>query len=341
VSPRPYVRWHAFALAFLIASAGLLDAAGLAVGVGAASMLWLLSMHLKYLRDVRATTSWVPEHREKLDRDVSFVPLLTIVPATLFAALVLFGRLDPIEGKDAIRGIAIALAPTAAVVWGSSLVDWYLILPRISGQLGPRPCRAAEEEEWFPFPWTWKEVTRWWYIHRAVAALAFHLGSSAAIAAAVVSLTGFELLGHAVAGFVMLMFGAYALLAVLRGSTLAKEVAQAGHAKGIVGQTVTVERRAGQRHPLQFWRKLPALEMDGRRRLVIDVALESIQLADVRPRESARPSTPLRFEKNFDSVRLADVDAIRQANSKFSGCSDRCSGINWYCIENPRCFDPK
>ncbi|HSC21400.1 MAG TPA: hypothetical protein VLC07_06695, partial [Solirubrobacterales bacterium] len=156
----------------------------------------------------------------------------------------------------------------------------------------------------------------------------------------IVSLTGFEFLGHAGAGFVMLMFGAYALLAVVRGSTLAKEITQAGHAKGIVGQTVAVERRAGKRHPLQFWRHLPAMEIDGRR-LVVDVALESIQLADVGPREPARPSTPLRFEKDFDSVWLTDVDAIRQANLKFSGCRGRCSGINWYCIENPHCFRPK
>jgi hypothetical protein len=25
----------------------------------------------------------------------------------------------------------------------------------------------------------------------------------------------------------------------------------------------------------------------------------------------------------------------------FSGCKGGCSGINWYCIENPRCFAPK
>jgi hypothetical protein len=340
MSPLPYVRGQVVVLALLIALAGLFDAALPAVCVGVASMLWLLALHLKYLHDLGATTSWVPDHREKLDRVVSFDPLFTLVPATVLAALFLSGRLQPIVDVAAIHGAAIALVPTAAVIWGSSLVDWYLILPRISGQFGHRPCRAAEEEEHFPFPYTWKEVTRWWYIHRAIAALIFHLGLSAAIAAVFVTLTGFEFLGHAVAGFVMLMFGAYALLAVLRGSTLAKEVAQAGHTKGIVGQTVTVERRAGGRHSLQFWRKLPALEIDGRR-LVVDVALESIQLVRVAPREQPEPQAPLRFEKDFDSVPLADVDAIRQANSKFCGCSGRCSGINWYCIENPRCFDPK
>ncbi|HSC21980.1 MAG TPA: hypothetical protein VLC07_09650, partial [Solirubrobacterales bacterium] len=134
-------------------------------------MFWLLAMHVKYLRDVAATTAWIPDHREKLDRVVTFDPLFTVIPATILGVLFLSGRLHPISGIAAVHGAAIVLAPTAAVIWGSSLVDWYLILPRISGQLGPRPCRASEEEAWLPFPYTWKEVTRWWYIHRAVAAL--------------------------------------------------------------------------------------------------------------------------------------------------------------------------
>lgn len=340
MSPLPYVRGQAIVLAILIAVAGLFDGALVAVCVGAAAMLWLVAMRFKYRRDLAATTSWVPDHRTKLDHVVAFDPLVTILPATVAALLFLLGVLPPIVDVGTVYGAAVVLAPTAAVIWGSSLIDWYLILPRISGQLGYRPCRAAEEEEWFPFPYTWKEVTRWWYIHRAVGTLVFHLGLSAAIAAVVVSATGFDFLGHAVAGFVMLMFGAYAILAVARGSILAREVGQMGHAKGIVGQTVTVERRAGRRHPVQLWRMLPAIEIDGRR-LVVDVALESIQLAQVEPREKATLPSPLRFDKDFDSLRLADVDAIRQANSKFSGCGGRCSGINWYCIENPNCFKPK
>lgn len=83
-------------------------------------MLWLLAMHLKYLHDLAATTSWVPAHREKLDRVVAFSPLFTVVPATVFATLVLSGRLQPIVGVAAVHGAASALAPAAAVIWGSS-----------------------------------------------------------------------------------------------------------------------------------------------------------------------------------------------------------------------------
>ena len=324
----------------MIAVAGLFDASLLAVCVGIAALLWLSAMHLKYLHDLRVTDSVLPPHRKRLDRVVSRDPLMVVVPATLFSSLFLFGVLDPISDRAAVYGAASALALTALAVWGSSLVDWYLILPRISGQLGHRPCRAAEEEEWFPFPYTWKEVTRWWYIHRVAVALAFRLGLSAAIAAVLAALTGFEVLARAAAGLVMLMFGAYAVLAMIRGSTLAKEIGQAGHAKGIVGQTVTVDRRPGRRRLRNLWRKASALQIVGLY-LVIDVALESIQLAEVESREKADLPPRTRFEKNFESVPLANVDAIRQGKPQFTGCRGRCSGINWYCIENPHCFHPK
>jgi hypothetical protein len=339
VSPRPHVRRQVAALAGLIAVAAAFDAAVLAVWVGVVSMLWLLTMHVKYLRDVAATTSWVPEHREELDRVVAFDPLFTIVPATAFAALFLSGRVQPID-VPLVHGVASALAPTAAVIWGSSLVDWYLILPRISGQLGHRPCRTAAEEEWFPFPETWREVTRWWYIHRATGTLAFRLGLIFAAGALATSLSDLGLLARLFGWTITFAFGGYAIVTIWRGFTLARQVKQAGHVKGIVGQTVTVERRAGERHPWFFWRELSALQFDGRY-YVVDVALESIQLVRVEPREEEDLTELPRFEKEVDSLELSDVGALRQGQPKFSGCRGRCSGVNWYCIENPRCFDPK
>lgn len=332
MSPLPYVRMQVFGLAGLIAIAALFDAATLAVCCGVAALSWLVILHAKYLRDVRHMGADIPPHRQRLDRVVLGDGLVTLLSATLFAAVFLFGSANPLEGHAAVHDAALALAPTAVVVWGSSLVDWYLILPRVSGQLGARPCRAALEEEWFPFPSTWKEVTRWWYIHRVIGTLAFRLGLAAAIAAVAAELTGLDLLAKVIASAAMLLFGGYAAM------TLARGVNQAGHAKAIVGQTIQVDRRAERRRWWQPWRKFEALQLDGRR-YVVDVALESVQLADVGPRESEDP--PSRFEKDFDYVPLADIDAIHQASPKFSGCKGRCSGINWYCIENPRCFDPK
>jgi hypothetical protein len=340
MSPIPYVRGQVVALAILIASAGLFDAALLGACCGAAALGWLLLLWKKYRRDLAGAAADVPSHRVRLDRVVGGDALAVLLPATLLAVLFATDVVHPLAGHDAARSAIAALVLAAPVVWGSSLFDWYLILPRISGQLGYRPCRASEEEEAFAFPSTWKEVTRWWYIHRVAGTLAFRLGLSASIAVVIGAVTGLELLARATAWIVMLMFGAYAVITLIRGATLAKQVGQGGHVKGIVGQTVTVERRAGKRRRWQPWRKLPALQVDGRR-YVVDVALESIQLADVEPREAAELPKPFRFEKDFDWVPISEVNAIRQAKPKFSGCKDRCSGINWYCIENPRCFEPK
>jgi len=71
---------------------------------------------------------------------------------------------------------AVLLGVTAAIILLSSLIDWYVILPRISGLLGIRPCREPDTD--FPRrPQTWREVTRWWYIHRIIAALALRSAS--------------------------------------------------------------------------------------------------------------------------------------------------------------------
>lgn len=341
MSPIPYVRAQVIVLAILIAGAGAFDAAEIAASGGLAALVWLLGLREKYRWDlVRVGATSVPAHRARLDRVVARDALVTVLPATLFAALFATGIAHPLSGHDAVHGATLALALAAIVVWGSSLVDWYLILPRISGQLGYRPCRASEEEESFPFPWTWKEVTRWWYVHRIAGTLAFRLGLSAAIAAVLLAVTGLELVAHAAAWIVMLMFGAYAVMALIRGGILAKQVGQGGHVKGIVGQTVTIERRAGRRSWLRPWRRVNALRIDGRH-YIVDVALESIQLANVEPREVAELPERVDFEDDFDSVPIAEVDAIRQASPKFSGCRGRCSGVNWYCIENPDCFRPK
>jgi hypothetical protein len=266
--------------------------------------------------------------------------LLALLLALAVCGAFALDPLAPAHWRDIVGQSLQAFAIGWTLVYASSLVDWYVILPRITGQLGFRPCRAGEEDEDFRFPSTWREVTRWWYIHRIIAALAFRGGLSAAAATAATAATGFEFLGHAVAGTVLLAFGAYAIPAVVKGAREARQVGQAGHPKGHVGQTVKVERRLDRGALRGLGRSRPALAIEGTR-LVIDTALESIQLADVIDREAAVLPRPIRFEKNFDSVPLADADAIHQARPKFSGCHDRCSGINWYCIENPRCFQPK
>jgi hypothetical protein len=76
-------------------------------------------------------------------------------------ALVFPSKLLRLASEDqAVKTFPPEVAAAASVRRCIGRRDFSRILPRISGQLGYRPCRASEEEESFTFPWTWKEVTR-------------------------------------------------------------------------------------------------------------------------------------------------------------------------------------
>jgi hypothetical protein len=334
VSPIPYVRGQVIVLGILIAGAGLFDAALLGACCGIAAFAWVLLMRGKYRWDLARTDAAVPPHRARLDRVVAGDTLVTLLPATLFAALFALDLAHPLDGQIAVRGAIAALAITVTVMWASSLFDWYLILPRVSGQLGPRPCRSASQVAEFPFPGSWKEVTRWWYIHRVTAAFAFRVGVSTALAVVIGEISGLQREARWFAGVAMLLFSSYAFSALWHG------VSQAGHANAIVGQTVRVARRNGKRRKLPPFTKLPPLRLAGRY-YVVDVAIESVQLVKVLPHEAENLPEPEKFERHPQSVPLPDIDAIQPAKPRFSGCEGRCSGINWYCIDNPRCFKVK
>lgn len=335
MSPIPYVRGQVVALAILVTGAGLFGDAKLGACCGLAALAWLLLLREKYLWDLtRTQSSTLPPHRARLDRVVAGDALLTLIPASLLAALFDTGAVRPLSDHGAVHGAIAALVVAATVIWASSLFDWYLILPRVSGQLGYRPCRSASEVAEFFFPSTWKEVTRWWYIHRIVAAFVFRVGLSTALAVIIGEVSGLHQEARWFAGVAMLLFLSYGFSALWYG------VSQAGHAKAIVGQTVGVERRAGKRRKLPPFRKLPSLAFDGRY-YVVDVSIESVQLVEVEPHEAELLPQPEKFTRHPRSVMLPNADAIYPTTPEFCGCEGRCSGVNWYCIENPRCFEVK
>lgn len=338
MSPLPHVRRQIVALAALAVLGGILGGGAITGACALAALLWMALLRRRYRVDVGDAEA--PPHRARLDRVVLGDGVAALVPALVVCVAALAHPLHPAHWLQVACSALVALSLGATAIYGSSLVDWYLILPRISGQLDYRPCRAGDEDERFRFPETWREVTRWWYIHRVAATVAFRFSLSAAIAFVLVGISGLEIVGKVGAGIVMLTFGAYAVTAIARGTVLSKQVGQSGHVKGTVGQTVTVARPEERRRRFPLWGTLAPLAIAGRH-YVVDVALESVQLAPVARREADELPCPLRFERDVDSVPLGDVGAIRQAEEKFVGCRGRCSGINWYCIENPRCFQVK
>jgi hypothetical protein len=325
------------ALAILGTSTAGLSAAG-AVSLG----VWLLAR--KYRSDLAAPAATrVPEHRARLDQIVTAdarVALGIGLALNGFAA-----TLGPevIDVSWAVRSVALAVTVVWALVYLSSLVDWYVILPRVSGQLGARSCRAPWETGWATFPHTWRETTRWWHIHRIVAAFGFTFGLSYAISLGLAGLIELQFGERLVAAAAMGGFAAYR-------KAIPGAIAQAGHPQLIVGQTVSLRETRRKvlwqigrgRIALRFpsWKREPVGGRRGRE-YVMDVAIESVQVVLAAPREKPGALAELGYARYPRKVQLRDIAGADPAKKAFDGCRESCSGINWYCIENPECFRPK
>jgi hypothetical protein len=292
---------------------------------------------------VLAARAEIPAHRERLDRIVAG-DLRAALGVGLAVAVVMVGFNDrPIDAGLA-RATPLLVAIAGASVYLSSLFDWYIIVPRMSGMLGARPCRR--EPAYHPrWPKSWRETTRWWYVHRIVAALVLRFGLAYALTLTVekyLSLPGGATIVTAAS------LGAFAAYV----AAVPRAVLQAGHPTMIVGHTIRrvegtrVPRRIGWRsHSFALpLRKRVDTSRSGPREYVYDVALEGVELVRASERESHVPRSDggtIDYEREPIKIPLKSVDDCEPADTPFRGCENHCSGINWYCIENPRCFEPK
>lgn len=332
-------------LAVLLVATAVLDSgvAALACSFATGLIAWILRG--RYRGDVLIAHIEVPPHRERLDLIVAGDVRGAVATGAVAGGLLLgFGVHRPDAGLAPITPLFLAIV--AAGVLLSSLVDWYVILPRVSGLLGARPCRHPERDH-LRFPRTWRETTRWWYIHRIMAALILRFGLSYAIARTVVHHVSLPGGTSIVAASVTALFASY-----LWASGAA--VWEAGHVTLILGRTVRrhrVQRTA--RAVTIFGRQLPlplpkrrVIGGLGAREYVYDVALESVQLVPVTDRERRVPrdeNEGVIYERHPRKLAVRDVRASEPAPARepYHGCRTTCAGINWYCIENPRCFATK
>ncbi len=345
MSPEPYVRGQAWVLGFLLVATAVLASAIAVLVCSVISGLVAWTLYLRYRGDLLAAGVEPPRHRERLDLIVS-----GDVRAALIVGMIVSALLTGFPTNRPDLGIApatlIILAFTAAGILLSSLVDWYVILPRVSGLLGIRPCREPDRDH--PrFPRTWRETTRWWYIHRIAAALILRFGLSYAVVITAAHHTavpyGASLVGGAAVG------GLAAYIAAVP-----RAVWQAGHPSLILGRTV--RRRQVNRLPRTFTVFGLTIRVPKLTRRVVgslqppeyvyDMALEAVQLVLVAAREKTVPHDAdgnILYERDPAKLEVGDISASKPepAGHPFSGCQKRCSGISWYCIENARCFATK
>jgi hypothetical protein len=328
MSPLPYVRGQVVVLAILLATSAVLGASVVALSCAATASASIFALGTKYRHDLTVMGASTPPHRARLDAVVSGDAWAALAPASLLTALSFAFPVDPSTAGTARIAVGY-LTIAATAVYISSLVDWYVILPRIGGQLGARPCR--DDDPGFPYPHSWKEVTRWWYIHRIVATLVFRFLVAWALAAVIGKFVGAGEGAKFLAGLVMGIFATYL-------STVSAAVFEAAQPKLLVGQTVNVKARPRRQRWPPFTKIHPP-DLRGRQH-VVDVSLEGVHLTGAATREHNPLPSP-RFVRDADRLALANLDSAKLAPRQFSGCTGRCSGINWYCIENPRCFQAK
>lgn len=346
MSPDPYIRGQSLAFAVLVLTTAVLGSPLAALICAASAGLLATGLSSRYRGDLKAHgVDAPPPHRDRLDLVVAGDVRSAVVAGVVAGStLVAFPRHAPSIGVAPVTWLLLAVG--AAGVLLSSLFDWYVILPRLTGLLGPRPCRNPDSD-FHRFPRTWRETTRWWYVHRIIAAIMVRYGIAyAAVATLVhnVALPGATtVLGGLVAGF----FASYV-------AAVPRAVWEAGHPTLTVGRTIrlqTVRRvpRAVQIRGRQI--RLPGrsrqiLESYGPRQYVYDVALETVELVNAGTREHATPRDEkgrVIYERNPEKIKLRDIQRTRPKPGEppYAGCSGACAGINWYCIENPRCFHNK
>lgn len=112
-----------------------------------------------------------PDRRIHGDRWVArYVAFGLCGPLVIALALLLAGHNASVHVWDftvnETSALVIALGALFVSVLLSSLADWYYVRPRIDGVVCAPPCRSSGSE-------TWKLPTRWWYLHRGLATLAY------------------------------------------------------------------------------------------------------------------------------------------------------------------------
>jgi hypothetical protein len=192
---------------------------------------------------------------------------------------------------------------TLLVIVACSLVDWYLIVPRIAGEICLPPCRSTGDLRW-------KRVTRLWYINRGVAALTVSLAFLAVIP---IILSGFV-----DANIIAVIVAIVSAAAVVYIRGIDTSVHNVLHPSFYVGDIVDY--------------LMPGREIQA---YVVDVALEGVKLKQTHNGTyTGRPFFP---DKHSHKVDTADLKMLGKLDVSFRGCDDgHCCGVNWYCRENPR-----
>lgn len=297
----PYTVVMLVALA-LLALRGFTTATGVVAG---GIVLFGASLDVAYMRERKPER--LRAHRVKLDRVVreqllviglAGVALAVVLSVTGYAPLERVGRL--------IEALIVGLTVAIGAIYSSALVDWYWVLPKVSGVVGKAPCEAPGQERW-------AGVTNIWLFHRGVATFTV-MGVLAGVPA--------FMAGTSHSGSLTVVWAFISLTLTIAYNRLYDGVltsfSHAFNAPIEVGDIVRI------REDLEDAELTDAY--------VVDMSIQGLKYVPLPP-----PPEP-RFALKGQLLRWNVADKVRRIPCEHAPCSDpdHCQAVNWYCHRNPR-----
>lgn len=304
----------AYSVATIVAL-GLLSARGFpgtAAGVAVGVLTLAAALDASYT--VRRQRDRALAHRRDLDLVVRAQWLGIGVAGSAMAAAL--GRFDlaPLAGTvPIVQTVVIGLTVAAPAVYLSSLVDWYWIVPKVSGMVGAAPCERVGGE-------AFAGVTKIWLFHRAAATaivtfvLAGVPGYMAANATDGGEGAAWVILGSALAiGYSSFNDG------------VAAAFRYAFDPPRYVGDLVRV--RADPEDP----------ELADA--YLVDVSIHGMKYKLLSDADGGDP----RFVNKGDRLRMDAVATAPRVRQPVAPCPgvENCRAVNWYCFRNPVAHKPK
>jgi hypothetical protein len=298
----------------LLLALGLLSLRGFpatATALAAGLTAYAALLDLSYQVRRRHRISLVLPHRRTLDKIVRGQWLCVLVIGCGLSQGLGAANVHPLADDGAlVQALVFGLTVGVTTVYASSLVDWYWVLPKVSGIVGPPPCTNVGGK-------AYEGVTKIWFFHRATATalLTFILAGVPAYVAGTIGDSGSErailtALGAALAiGFNAVNAGTVWALRQFLGPRL------------LVGGYIRTRKSIEDKSPQDAY--------------LVDVAIQGVKY-------KLEKDVTGKFVNDGELLPFHEADRVLKSPRESPICPSlrECRAANWYCIRNRNANGP-
>ena len=242
---------------------------------------------------------------------VTFV-LLGVVPFIL-ALTAPAGKHHHVYHAHHVADVLLAVACGAACVYAASLIDAYIVSPRLRGDRGKRPCQEVKDAKWRP-------LTQLWLLHRILAYLAVRISLAAGVVIVVVA--SIHKPSTAVTSAIVAVSSLVAAYLLNRATPI---FISAINPPFYVGDKVWVveEYAAGEKPQTSYY--------------AVDVSIDGVGLLELADSNKAvdrdpSPGGDAGSARTHDRiVAIGDMGRLLRSRRVFAACATECQWVNKYC----------